>query len=364
MEKVFRLHVVAAEYGDCLWMEYGKEDELRRVLIDAGTVGVGERVKQMLRKVRKTAPSHELFIITHVDRDHIGGSLEVMKDADCQHQFKDIWFNGYHHLVNATSQKTLGAVQGDKLTDWLVAKNLPWNKAFNGNAVHLASDSAPPEIKLEDGMTVTILSPGLTQLSNMIGRWEDEVRRAGLDQNATPEERKARVGEQAFGGIDIDSLANSYNDRDREEPNGTSIATLFKYEGGSALLAADAHPDVLIQSITKLANGRKLEVDVFKLPHHGSKKNVTRQLMALVSAKAYIFSTNGNSYGHPNKEAVARVIQAHGPGANLIFNYHTEFNELWEDPDLQAEHGYKVDFGEGENGILVDILALKGRNNK
>jgi beta-lactamase superfamily II metal-dependent hydrolase len=46
--------------------------------------------------------------------------------------------------------------------------------------------------------------------------------------------------------------------------------------------------------------GNTLEVDVFKLPHHGSKANVTRELVSRVSAKTYVFSTDGSGQqAHP-----------------------------------------------------------------
>ncbi len=33
---MLRLEALPARYGDCLWIEYGSGDNLRRILIDAG----------------------------------------------------------------------------------------------------------------------------------------------------------------------------------------------------------------------------------------------------------------------------------------------------------------------------------------
>lgn len=365
MATIFRLRALAAEFGDCLWLEYGDEKAPHRVLVDAGTGKTAEKLMPMLAAVRAKLPSHELLIVTHVDRDHIGGILPVVADEACRGQFKDLWFNAYHHMYTASNQQAMGAVQGDKLTDWLVGKDLPWNEAFGGKGIYFEKDGALPTATLDGGMKVTILSPGIPQLSKMLGRWEDEVKRAGLDLDASPDVRRERVGEQALGGLDVNALANAATKTDPEEPNGTSIATLHEYNDCSVLLAADAHPQVLIAGIKKLAAERglpkeqKLEVDVFKLPHHGSKKNVTKTLMSLVSARAYIFSSNGVSYFHPDREAVARVIQAHGDGANLLFNYRTKFNEMWDDDDLRDQWKYSAGYGAGEAGIEVDVMQLK-----
>ena len=61
---------------------------------------------------------------------------------------------------------------------------------------------------------------------------------------------------------------------------------LVTWAGRTALLTGDAHADVLLETLDGwLGPDGRLEVDVFKLPHHGSKANVTNALMARVKAK-------------------------------------------------------------------------------
>lgn len=65
------------------------------------------------------------------------------------------------------------------------------------------------------------------------------------------------------------------------------------------LLAADAHAPVLAAALRTLALQRQvplpLKVDAFKLNHHGSRGNVTRDLLDTVQATHYVVSTNGVS---------------------------------------------------------------------
>jgi beta-lactamase superfamily II metal-dependent hydrolase len=74
---------------------------------------------------------------------------------------------------------------------------------------------------------------------------------------------------------------------DTTEANGSSIAFLAEYDGRSALFTGDAHAPVLETSIRTLLRNRgrdKLTVGAFKLPHHGSKYNVSPALLGLLDA--------------------------------------------------------------------------------
>ena len=86
-----------------------------------------------------------------------------------------------------------------------------------------------------------------------------------------------------------------------------------------------------------------LEVDLFKLPHHGSKANVTDALTKRVRAKCYVFSSSGQGRSqHPNDPAVARVIINSAGTGLLAFNYRNKRTEMWEDAALQTQWGYRT----------------------
>ena len=84
----------------------------------------------------------------------------------------------------------------------------------------------------------------------------------------------------------------------------------------SSLLSADD----LVEAFGALCDG-PLELDAFKLPHHGSRGNVTRELIQSVDCPLWIFSTDGTQFRHPHKQAVARVI-LHGGERHLGFEIH------------------------------------------
>ena len=42
---MFRIDMLPAGHGDCLWIEYGSKEESKRILIDGGTTGTYKRLK-------------------------------------------------------------------------------------------------------------------------------------------------------------------------------------------------------------------------------------------------------------------------------------------------------------------------------
>ena len=145
-------------------------------------------------------------------------------------------------------------------------------------------------------------------------------------------------------------------------PNGSSIAMLLEHKGASVLLSADAFPTVLVPALEALAKRRgiagPMSIDVVKLSHHGSRANVTQDLLRAVDARHFVFSTNNSYFRHPNAEAVARVIVG-GSKPTLWFNYDTPSNRQWGAPDLMARHGHVARYPEGDAGVTIELPARR-----
>ena len=50
-----------------------------------------------------------------------------------------------------------------------------------------------------------------------------------------------------------------------------------------------------------------IQVDVLKVPHHGSKYGMTKSWLEAVHPKLAIISVGKNSYGHPNPDVLSRL---------------------------------------------------------
>jgi len=215
-------------------------------------------------------------------------------------------------------------------------------------------------------MKLTLLSPTYERMHRMAGAWEDEVKKAGLDP-AHPEEALRHLetkGKKLIAhfvveeGPDIVELAARSYAPDRSHANGSSIAFLAEYNGKSVLFAADAHAEVLVSSLECLLAERNLsllKVDAWKLSHHGSRANVSPALLELLHCNTALVSTNGRVFGHPDQEAIARII-ARWPGVRFVFNYRTEENEPWSHASSRRTFGYTTRYpATNEAGIDVSI---------
>ena len=135
---------------------------------------------------------------------------------------------------------------------------------------------------------------------------------------------------------------------DASAANGSSIAVLLEYPAAAPkvrlLLAGDAWPGVLENSIATLLGdpGKRLALDAFKLPHHGSVANLSASLLEHLRCSHYLVSTSGALFRHPHKRALDLILEHHaGPGSpTLHFNYLTRCTAPWSEQADQKSRGY------------------------
>jgi beta-lactamase superfamily II metal-dependent hydrolase len=346
----FQVAMLPAAHGDCLWIEYGRDGETNRILVDCGTDAAGKILVKRVEALPEDERHFELFVMSHIDADHIGGALPFLKVLAGLAEVRDVWFNGWRHVSGS-----LGPRQAEMFSTALSDFDLPWNKDFDHKAVVLGSGKLPVRT-LPGGMKLTLLSPTQESLRKLAPAWTRELKKAGLVPGGRVDYRQFLKGTPSTS-TDVDALAAAPFKSDAAPANGSSIALLAEFEGASILLGADAYSPVLETSIDKLLAERGLErfpLSAFKLPHHGSQNNLSRTLLERIACKRYLVSTNGNQFYHPDREAVARVIKYGGEQPELLFNYRSKYNDVWGDESRQASHRYSARFGDGE--LLVDLL--------
>jgi beta-lactamase superfamily II metal-dependent hydrolase len=126
-------------------------------------------------------------------------------------------------------------------------------------------------------------------------------------------------------GDDLERGATKSFGSDHSVPNGSSIAFLFEYGGTSLLLTGDAYAPDLQKSISRLLGERnvsRLEVDLFKLAHHGSMNNVTPEVLDLVDPGTILICTDGSRFGHPDHETI-ELLRKHFPTTPIQFTDDT-----------------------------------------
>jgi hypothetical protein len=361
---MWSIEMFPAAQGDSLWIEYGDDAATHRILVDGGTSPTYDHLRARLATLDPAVRRFELVVVTHVDADHIEGIVRLLGDRSMGVQVDDIWFNGWQHISDA-----LGPLQGEYLSALIErAPATPWNAAFDEKAVMVPDGGPLPVRTLAGGMQLTLLSPRRQELGILASVWEREVTNEGLmagDTGAAFErllhDTRLRPPPDVLGAIDVVSLAEEPLTPDGSEANASSIVVLAEFEGAACLLGADGVTGVLDATVPRLLAERgasALSLDALKLPHHGSKHNVSVELLTSLPAKRYLFSTSGARFGHPDDVAVARVLVHGSNDPELAFNYRSEDNELWDDDDLRNAHGYRTRYPDAGNlGIRVDLLV-------
>jgi hypothetical protein len=359
---MFKIKFNPARFGDSIRIAYGSPDSPNLVLIDGGTAGTLADIREDLLSFSSSRPAVELAVVTHIDRDHIEGLLKLLEERPLGFDIREIWFNGWPHLPGNATDEQFGAVQGERLTAQILRHRLPWNAAF-GNCAATIPDRGPlPVVALPGGLRLTLLNPNEAALARLKTAWETEVRAAnldpgfGLEPNDTTQ-MDEEVEEFAATELpDVAALAATNFQDDRSPANGSSIALLAEYDGKRALLAGDAPADSLIAALERYSPSCRLPLDLFKLSHHGSKNTTSRELVEKVKCPRFVFSTNGATFGHPDHEAVARVLFAGRAEQELWFNYRTSHNDLWGEDDLQQRYRYSARYpAAGKSGIEIDL---------
>jgi len=122
----------------------------------------------------------------------------------------------------------------------------------------------------------------------------------------------------------------------------------------SFLFTGDISSDVEIELIEKYSN--KLDCDVLKVAHHGSKYSTCDEFLEVVTPEISVISCGKNSYGHPTSEVITNILEA----GSKLYRTDTDGNiaiMLGDKYSLSVLNGdYKVLSMQFEIEILITII--------
>lgn len=367
---MLEIHMLPAREGDALWVSWGDGRIDHRLIVDMGTQATGVELRQRIEAFPESQRNFELLVITHVDRDHIGGALTCLAEAEPLEglRISDVWFNGWSHLDGKSTRvggvaprgelEAWGPTHGERFSSWLNGQR--WNGEFSGGPVCHFRGERPVTKALAGGVEVTVLGPTANRLSEFRPVWKEEI------QNALTNERSRQLmpNLEFFGRespprlesrIDLDDLAESDIKKDTSKANGSSIALVIEYEGKRILLAGDAYPQDLVESLVEWKGQLPVDFHAVKLSHHGSAKSLTDQFVRAVRTSHWLFSTDGTRYGHPDAAAVARVLRSSTLPPTLCFNVPSKYNRYWDSDDWRTMYGYETCYGTDADGLSISI---------
>lgn len=359
--------------GDCIFLilEDGMSGESFHAMIDCGvfTPEIKTFVVQEL-KLRL-----DLLIVTHYDDDHIAGIIKMLLELE-KLEIGKILFNCFQdydenatveipsgdkdllnkyitniHLSPNPNNTKISAPQA-ALLSLLLKSNDKWFKAWNrkilieGDTINVGNDTKwgqllvlSPSSEAWDNLKDYFVNeyvkcvhsrPPQIAFENQDAYWEMLLRIAAL---------KPQIRER----IPISSCMISKqflqkkaavdpHETDITAPNKASLALIWECNGKKILLGGDATASQLYEAIKKHYEGSNILFEAIKIPHHGSKNNLSNALSQLVDSEHY-FLTGGKKNEGPNFETMAKII-LHPIGNGVMF--HTiHYNRILNLTELQ-----------------------------
>jgi hypothetical protein len=342
---VFSLEALAALHGDSLLLHYGEQDNPKSVLIDGGPGAVyGQSLRPRLDELRAQLVASgaladgdpltlPLAMISHIDDDHIGGMLRLVDAVDTDFEagrpawldVRAFWLNTFQDVTGQAGQgasftpaeqedsKTAAVVasvgQGRDLRA-LVEKHWPLNpKPFDGGLVE-APETGGVLKPLDGDTSLLIVSPQAADIAKFRKEWDEQITKL-MKGAAKPAQIATAV--------------------DKSPYNLSSIVLLARQGNSTMLLTGDANGDHVrtgLKSAGALDTQDKLHVNVLKLPHHGSKRNVDLAFFQHLTADHYVISANGK-YDNPDTQTLEWIVQARGQtGYTLHLTYAGQADDL------------------------------------
>jgi hypothetical protein len=328
-QTLFTLEALAAKHGDCLLLHWGSASSPRLALIDGGPSGVYTRFLskrlEALRQARQDPLPLDLAMLSHVDDDHIRGLLDLtsrLENLDANGralpwEIEDLWFNGFDDVAGNAQAKAFGASfalsavpsrarhagatiasvgQGRSLRDRALRLALPVN---GGDPLVVGGFTW----QLDGGLELAVIAPRKKRIDEFRRAWDKELKKRGWATRTAAAEVAAFLDKSPF--------------------NLASIVVLARLGSRTMLLTGDARGDDVEEGLREdgFLTGSSMKVNLLKVPHHGSDRNVDTDFFRTVKADHYVISGNGE-HGNPETSTLEMILDARG---NERFKIHCTY---------------------------------------
>ena len=271
------------------------------IVIDAGKDGDGKKVAKHLKSY--FGSKHiDLAICTHPDRDHKDGFFDLLDDKDVT--IDEFWLTDPAAFLTAEDIKYYKNEENAKQ-----AVREIWNKSTDAsrNLIDEIVDKCGTVYTMTAGdshsfLPLTVLAPDKNFYSEIV---KEMVAKKGVKtydkSDTTPYDENAKVD-------DTEAISVIDKCTDDSPTNASSIVILYEPNDGKKLLFAG---DATQESLQLVLDNYSIEnVDFFKVPHHGSKHNLTTPIIEQLRPKKSYITASGTSK-HPSS-AIVYWLSKHG----------------------------------------------------
>lgn len=402
MEKIY-INFYQADKGDCILVKY----ENITILIDTATNLPGKLIKD-LSAMNKDGENLQLLILTHIDTDHVGGAIELLEKNIIN--ISNIWYNGYKQVFDIESelekkigsnktqsvlneiikinsrnseediQYEVGYKEAKSLEEILFKNKIKINEQFEGKKI-----LGGMYYKYNEDISFNFLSPTQKTLDKLKKEWKNELQEHDcymVDRDIinmpkafefyfSSSYRIEDKNEYEAGNIEkktVKDLANEKEELDKRAINTSSLAFILSIKQKNILFLGDSNPKVVQSELNKLIesneeNDKFRNICMVKVSHHGSKYNITNDLLSSINTNRFLISTDGAKKKEvptkPDIQSIAKII-FNKPDSVIYLNYPKEFysNEIYkmiDDYNNKEKANVVAVNGSIEEALLLEI---------
>ena len=351
-----KIHFLPVRYGDSFVIECDRGGNHGVVVVDGGPNGCGKILQAKLNEINKMP---DLMVLTHYDDDHIGGLIQYIKTCTNNGVLpaKEVWANCATYVDTMEEMEKVREPSFYEVVD------------ENGNTIRVQIErSATQAVRLARLVDYLTFDHELVWRDNLVEGIGRQYPYATIEVvSPTPRGRELAIGKQEIAAAKMNARASGLmgteikmdmpmpelilpleelakdnpkppsEKADAEVANAASIAFILRCDGLSVLMLGDCYPHNVVAYLRKrgFSERKPLVVDYVKISHHGSMHNTSNELLDLIKCNHYLISTNGDKFGHPDREVFAHIL-CH-PTRNRNEKVHLYFNS--DIPSLLKKSG-------------------------
>lgn len=388
---MMRINLIPAGYGDCIIISI-EEKCMYNILIDGGVTKTYQKfIKSKIHEMVDAGQKLNLMICTHMDNDHICGLIETLKKEKAEN-IENIWYNGFLQIIDekyysktnseytigdteildkiifrgmiSDEEQEVGINEGMSLSVLIEKNEIPLNMIADGKAI--STKGLKGRYEIEKDIFVTIIGPSEKNIMEIEKYWKKDMISRNYMFRAVDKIKlmeafeyqlecikkvyaceKVRISEH----MELEKYMGDLLESDSSIVNQSSISFILEYHDKKYLFLGDSVMDE--EMIEKIQNavGFKCRFSAIKLPHHGSRYNITREFIDRYTADEYYCLTNSKKYGHPDLEVLTTIICKDQNFKRLVFNYPIEKADYINKDEWKEKYKYDVIIGNGENVV-------------
>lgn len=316
--------------GDCIFIRlYDEGDNPIVILIDGGYKETGNKVIDYMKELK--LDTINLMVNTHPDLDHISGLITIMESPDIKVEkllYNRPWRD---HNIHAD------LFSDGRITDNSLNKRLTecFKKAYELEQSALNKGSIC-------GKNCEIVHPVIGNCYfdcfYILGPKAEHYRSYLLSSDKTPtneynKDNAPYVPKKLTWSKFSQAIIPWFYNEKTSDINETSVVSFLQLPDINFLFTGDSGKEGISKAVEYLYSESSIidyEVSHLQLPHHGSRKNISPEIIERIGCSHYIIScpNNGEQDGHPSARLVNKILEMK-PKARLYktagssFIYHS-----------------------------------------